>query len=89
VADRFQELLLLVPGLRELHLRMTTFEHMLEDGAADVVKLLRRRGVLLDLWTLDAETPNWRERLQRGLDAGADIITSNTPRELAAAAAAK
>jgi glycerophosphoryl diester phosphodiesterase len=86
IVDRLGELLVLVPGLRELHLRMLTFERMLEDGAANVAQTVHDAGVLLDLWTLDADTPNWRARLERALAAGADIITTNTPRELAATA---
>jgi hypothetical protein len=41
--------------------------------------------VRIDLWTLDAGTRAWRERLERALDAGTDIVTTNTPRELAMA----
>jgi hypothetical protein len=84
VADRLAELLLLVPGLRELHVRLSTFEHMLDDGVTNAADSLHRRGVLLDVWTLDVGTLQWQARLQRALGAGADIITSNTPRVLAA-----
>lgn len=83
VMDRLSELLLLVPGLRELHLRLTTFEHMLDDGVANAADFLHRQGVLLDVWTLDAGTPRWSERLRRALDAGVDIVTTNTPRVMA------
>ncbi len=38
------------------------------------------------LWTLNAGTPRWRERLTRALAAGVDVVTSDTPRTLAAAA---
>jgi glycerophosphoryl diester phosphodiesterase len=57
---------------------------MLDDGLDDA-DLLHQAGLLLDVWTLDAETPRWRERLARALAAGADIVTTNTPRALAAA----
>jgi glycerophosphoryl diester phosphodiesterase len=87
VWDRFTELLLHVPGVRELHFRLDALERVLDDGAGDVVDLMHRRGVLLDAWTLDADTPNWRERLQRALSAGADIVTTNTPHLLSAVAA--
>jgi glycerophosphoryl diester phosphodiesterase len=86
VWDRFTELLLHVPGLRELHVRLDALERVLDDGAGDVVDLIHRRGVKLDAWTLDADTPNWRARLARALSAGADIVTTNTPRALSAAA---
>jgi hypothetical protein len=39
----------------------------------------------LDVWTLNAGTPDWRGRLERALALGADVITSGTPRELARA----
>jgi hypothetical protein len=37
------------------------------------------------VWTLDADTPHWRERLARLMDAGVDIVTTNTARALAGA----
>jgi len=40
---------------------------------------------VLDVWTLDAGTPRWHERLARAVAAGVDMITTNTPRELAMA----
>jgi glycerophosphoryl diester phosphodiesterase len=39
-------------------------------------------GASFDLWTLDAETPRWEERLKLAIDLGADVITTNTPRAL-------
>jgi glycerophosphoryl diester phosphodiesterase len=87
VADRLAELLVLVPGLRELHLRLNAFERMLDDGVSEAAEQIHRRGVLLDVWTLDAETPHWQPRLERAVAAGADIVTSNTPRTLASALA--
>jgi glycerophosphoryl diester phosphodiesterase len=82
--DRLGGLLQLVPGARELHLRLEAFERMLDDGLADAADLFHRAGMLLDVWTLDAETPDWRRRLDHAVAAGADIITTNTPRFLAA-----
>lgn len=83
--DRFGGILRLVPGAREIHLRLSTFERMLDDDVADAVELFHRHGMLLDVWTLDAGTRGWRERLARVVDAGVDIMTTNTPRELARA----
>ena len=74
----------LVPGIREFHVRMALFEQMKDDGF-DVIAAAHDAGVLVDLWTLDAGTPRWRERLVRALDAGTDVVTTNTPRELARA----
>ena len=50
----------------------------IDDGASDA-----EQQALLDVWTLNAETPRWRERLERALAFGADVVTSSTPRTLA------
>ena len=84
--DRLSGILRLVPGAREAHLRLAAFERMLDDGVAAAADLFHRQGLALDVWTLDAGTPRWRERLDRAVAAGVDIITTNTARELAAAA---
>lgn len=84
--DRLGGILRLVPNAREAHLRLSAFEQMLDDGVDSAVQLFHRHGLALDVWTLDAGTPRWRERLARAIAAGVDIITTNTPRALAAAA---
>lgn len=86
--DRLGGILRLVPGARELHVRLACFERMLDDGFADVVSFCHARGLLVDVWTLDAGPPGWRERLARAVAAGVDVVTTNTPRALAAAGAA-
>jgi glycerophosphoryl diester phosphodiesterase len=82
--ERFEMLVGLVPSAREMHLRLAFFERMLGDSfnAAD---LLHSVGVLTDVWTIDAGTRAWRDRVARALAAGVDIVTTNTPRKLAAA----
>lgn len=85
--ERLQELLRVVPGITEMHIRLSLFEQMVEDGL-DVAAVVHDAGVHLDTWTLDAGTPRWRERLEWAVGAGADIVTSNTPREMSAAMAA-
>jgi hypothetical protein len=85
--ERLEGLLRLVPGIRELHVNLALFEEMLIDGL-DVSAIVHQAGALIDVWTLDAGTPQWRERLVRALAAGVDIVTTNTPRELAATFAA-
>jgi glycerophosphoryl diester phosphodiesterase len=82
--ERFEMLVGLVPSAREMHLRLAFFERMIGDGfnAAD---LLHSVGVLTDVWTIDAGTRAWRDRVARALAAGVDIVTTNTPRKLAAA----
>ena len=57
---------------------------MLDDGF-DAAQFLHEAGKLVDVWTIDAGTRRWRERVSRAIASGADIVTTNTPRELAAA----
>ncbi len=86
--DRLGGILRLVPGAREAHVRLAAVEQMVRDGLSDAAAPFHAAGMLLDVWTLDADTPRWRERLAGAVAAGADVITSNTPRELTAAGAA-
>jgi glycerophosphoryl diester phosphodiesterase len=86
--DRFGGIMRLVPGIVEAHLRVGMLEHILDDGVGDVAEIFHSLGLKLDLWTLDADTPRWRERFARIVAAGADIVTTNTPRALASAARA-
>ena len=83
--DRLGGIYRLVPGVIEGHVRVEMFERMLDDGV-DVAELFHSLGVKLDVWTLDADTPRWRERFDRIAAAGVDIITTNTPLALARAA---
>jgi glycerophosphoryl diester phosphodiesterase len=83
--DRFGGIMRLVPGLSEAHLRVGMLERILDDGVADVAEIFHALGLKLDAWTLDADTPRWRERLARIVAAGVDIVTTNTARTLAAA----
>lgn len=87
--DRFGGIMRLVPGVTEAHLRLSMFERMLDDGVADVAEIFHALGVKVDVWTLDAETPRWRERLARVVAAGVDIVTTNTAPAFAAADRAK
>jgi glycerophosphoryl diester phosphodiesterase len=56
---------------------------MLDDGVADAADIFHDLGMKVDVWTLDADTPRWRERFARVIDAGVDIVTSDTARALA------
>jgi hypothetical protein len=85
--DRVGGLVRLVPGARDIHIRLLAVERMLDDGFADLAELMHGGGMLLDVWTLNAGTSGWQARLARALAAGADVVTSNTPRELARAVA--
>jgi glycerophosphoryl diester phosphodiesterase len=75
---RFRSLLDMVPGIREVHLRLQTFERLLDDDFGEVVAMVHERGLLLDVWTLDRGTPHWRSRFDRALAAGVDMVTTNT-----------
>jgi glycerophosphoryl diester phosphodiesterase len=84
--DRLGAILRLVPGAQDLHLRLRTAEHMLDDGLDDLPAIVHSHGMRLDYWTLDAGTLNWEARFRRAVEAGADIVTTNTPQALAEAA---
>ena len=86
--DRFGGIMRLVPGVLEAHLRVGMFERILDDGVADVAEIFHALGIKVDVWTLDADTPRWRERLARIVAAGVDIVTTNTAQVLATAARA-
>jgi glycerophosphoryl diester phosphodiesterase len=83
--DRLGGIMRLVPGISEAHIRIGMFERMLDDGVADAAEIFHSLGLKLDIWTLDADTPKWRERFARIVAAGADIVTTNTAIALAAA----
>ena len=83
--DRFGGVMRLVPGVIEAHVRLAMFERMLDDGVADAAGIFHALGLKVDVWTLDADTPGWRERFARLVAAGVDIVTTNTARALAAA----
>ncbi len=85
LADRLGVLARLVPGASELHVRLALFERMRADGVP-VADLVHQHGLRLDIWTLNVGMPRWHERLADALAAGADVITSDTPRALAARA---
>ena len=74
-----------MPRVRDLHVRLLAVERMLDDGFHDLPELVHAHGALLDVWTLNADTPRWRERLARVLAMGADVVTSSTSRALARA----
>lgn len=83
--ERFEMLVSAVDGIREIHLRLAFFERMLRDGF-DVAAFAHEANVSVDVWTLDAGTRAWTSRLAHAVAGGADIVTTNTPRELARAA---
>jgi hypothetical protein len=84
LVDRLSGIVCLVPGASEIHVRLEFFEQMLADGFVDVVPFLHRQGVLVDVWTLNAEGGSWADRMRRVVGAGADIVSTDTPRALSA-----
>ena len=82
LAPRLVDAIRLVPGAREVHLRLETFEAMLDEGVIDAA-LIHRLGMRLSVGALDTTTARWRERLTRAVDGGADMIATETPRALA------
>ena len=84
--DRLGGIMRLVPGVLEAHLRIEMLERILDDGVADIAEIFHSLGIKLDVWTLDADTARWRERLARIAAAGVDIVTTNTALALARAA---
>src|SRR5215217_1043293 len=71
VHDRLGSLLRLVPAPRDLYIRLRTAERMHADGLGDLAEIIHDLGASFDLWTLDAGTPNWEERLRLGITMGA------------------
>ena len=83
--DRLGALLRLVPNPRDLYIRLRTAERMHADGLDDLAAIIHGLGASFDLWTLDAGTPNWEQRLKGAVAMGADVVTTNTPRTFATA----
>jgi glycerophosphoryl diester phosphodiesterase len=80
--ERLGAIVSLVPTARDIHVRLYAAMQMVRDGLTDLTDLLHARGMLLDVWTLNAGAPGWRERLAAAVAMGADVITTETPREL-------
>jgi hypothetical protein len=82
LAPRLVDAIRLVPGAREVHLRLETFEAMLDEGVIDAA-LIHRLGMKVSVGGLDTTTARWRDRLSRAVEGGADMISTATPRALA------
>ena len=82
LAPRLVDAIRLVPGARELHLRLETFEALLDEGVIDPA-LIHQLGMKISVGALDTTTARWQDRLTRAVDAGADMIATATPRALA------
>lgn len=76
--DRFAAMIAQVPGAAEYYLRKELLALCLADGFDPVAYLHQHcPGCLVDVWTIDPETPNGEAALLQALDAGADQITTN------------
>lgn len=81
--DRVLGIHRLVPGARETHIRAELLEKMIADGFGQVVDLLHGLGMFVDAWTVNAtDGSRWLGRLTTLVDAGVDMVSSDTPREL-------
>jgi glycerophosphoryl diester phosphodiesterase len=83
---RLLALLDLVPTAREIHVNLEDALQLRADGLSNLAEVVHGRGQLLDAWTVNADTATWRERLDAALTLGVDMITTESPRELVAAA---
>jgi glycerophosphoryl diester phosphodiesterase len=81
--ERLNALVRLVPAASEMHIRLSLFERMQAGGLGDTAHRLHRAGLRVDVWTLDAGTPDWQARLANAVWAGVDVITTNTAQQLA------
>lgn len=82
VIDRMGSIFALVPGAREMHIGLEMFEQLVADAGDRVAALVHDREMLLAVWTLNADAPNCLARCKALVQAGIDIIISDTPREL-------
>lgn len=83
--DRVESLCHLLPGAEEVYLRVELILHMIADGLNPVEIIRRQLGrVLIDGWTLNADSTETARTLQAVLDVGVDQITTDTAVQLAA-----
>lgn len=85
VQGRLAVLRSLVPAADELHLRLEALERLIAEGGIDAVDELHAQGWAVDVWTLDAGTGRWRERMHAAVAAGVDMITTTSAPALARA----
>jgi glycerophosphoryl diester phosphodiesterase len=78
--DRFAAMIAQVPGAAEYYLRKELLAQALEDGF-DPIAFLHDEcpDCLVDVWTIDPDTPAGEAALFKALEAGCDQITTNKP----------
>ena len=83
LAERADVLLRMVPGITTFYVYHGLLAKSLDDGF-NWAAACRDAGVTLDAWTMDIGRPGMEERVRRLDEAGVELFTTNTPRELAA-----
>lgn len=82
--DRVEALLNLLPGAREVYLSKAFVQQTLRDGVNPIALVHRLRpGLLVDVWTINADDPDFPSSLATALDAGAEQITTDTSVQVA------
>jgi glycerophosphoryl diester phosphodiesterase len=76
-------LLAQAPRIGTIYIYHGMLARSLEDGF-NWAEALHAAGIRLDAWTLDTRRPRTVEHARRLRDAGVDILTTDTPAELAA-----
>lgn len=78
LAERCEAFVGLVPDLSVFYLSYRLIVQSLRDGF-NWADALHRHGIALDAWTMDADKPAAVEALSALVNAGVDLITTNTP----------
>lgn len=82
--DRLETLVTLVAGAEELYVSKAFLTQALRDGLNPIAIIRRLRPeVLVDVWTINADDPDFPSSLAAALEAGAEQITTDTPVQLA------
>ncbi len=76
--DRCDVLAGLVPSVRTFYVRHQLLAQSLRDGF-NWAAALHQHGILLDAWTMDASNAEAIKTLPTLIEAGVDLITTNTP----------
>lgn len=83
MSDWLRHLRSLVPTARQLHLSLRDVNRLRKEGTEDIGAICRAHGWTLDAWTLNYGTSHWAARLDRLLEVGPDVITTDTAMQLA------
>ena len=79
---RCEMLLDTVPGIEILYVYHQLLLLSLDDGF-NWAEACHARGISLDAWTMDLDREGMDAKVRRLADAGVDLFTTNTPREMA------